>query len=119
MRAMTFMTAILSKPISCAEQRHPPKEGQRLKQFVPYYEDNRTRRSPQRLDTKPHPKRLAAGKNWIIMPIDSALPPFGWYPDPAGTNMLRWWDGSAWTNNLERRRPEVQSAEQYSTLLAS
>ena len=53
------------------------------------------------------------------MPTESALPPFGWYPDPAGTNMLRWWDGSAWTNNLERRRPEVQSAEQYSTLLAS
>lgn len=36
--------------------------------------------------------------------------PFGWYQDPAGTAMLRWWDGSAWTNRLEYRRPEVQLA---------
>jgi len=41
---------------------------------------------------------------------ETPLPPFGWYPDPAGTAMLRWWDGDAWTDRLERRRPEVQSA---------
>lgn len=41
------------------------------------------------------------------------IAPFGWYPDPAGTAMLRWWDGSAWTDRLEYRRPEVQSAVGY------
>jgi Protein of unknown function (DUF2510) len=25
------------------------------------------------------------------------LPAPGWYPDPAGTNRRRWWDGRAWT----------------------
>jgi hypothetical protein len=49
------------------------------------------------------------------MTSEPELPPFGWYPDPAGTNMLRWWNGSAWTNNLERRRAEVQSAQTFST----
>lgn len=43
------------------------------------------------------------------------LAPFGWYPDPAGTGLLRWWDGSAWTERMERPRPEVQSAMGYST----
>jgi len=41
------------------------------------------------------------------------IAPFGWYPDPAGTPMLRWWDGSAWTGRLEYHRPEVQSAVGY------
>lgn len=43
------------------------------------------------------------------------LPPFGWYADPAGSGLLRWWDGSVWTDNLERPRPEVQPAFGYSS----
>lgn len=43
------------------------------------------------------------------------LAPFGWYPDPAGTPMLRWWNGTAWTDRLERPRPEVQPAFGVST----
>jgi hypothetical protein len=38
------------------------------------------------------------------------LPPFGWYPDPTGLPMLRWWTGSAWTDQLEAPRPEIQPA---------
>ena len=46
---------------------------------------------------------------------ESELPPFGWYPDPAGTSMLRWWTGTNWTSELERPRPEIQPAAGYST----
>jgi hypothetical protein len=27
--------------------------------------------------------------------------PAGWYPDPAGGNGKRWWDGVRWTDNLQ------------------
>jgi hypothetical protein len=46
--------------------------------------------------------------------LSSDLAPFGWYPDPAGSGMLRWWNGSAWTDHLEYPRPEVQPAAGYS-----
>ena len=51
---------------------------------------------------------------------ETQLPPFGWYPDPAGSHLLRWWDGKVWTNRLEKPRPEIQAAsgfaQQQSTL---
>jgi hypothetical protein len=28
--------------------------------------------------------------------------------------MLRWWDGQAWTNRLEKPRPEIQMAKGFS-----
>ena len=48
-------------------------------------------------------------------PQPVVVAPFGWYPDPAGSPMLRWWNGSAWTNRLEPARPELQPAAGYST----
>lgn len=49
------------------------------------------------------------------MPENASMPPFGWYPDPAGSGLLRWWDGSSWTERVERPRPEVQPAFGFST----
>lgn len=46
---------------------------------------------------------------------EQPLPPFGWYPDPTGLPMLRWWTGTEWTEQLETPRPELQPAAGYST----
>ena len=35
----------------------------------------------------------------------SAPIPAGWYPDPAGGDGTRWWDGDQWTSHI--REPEV------------
>jgi hypothetical protein len=35
--------------------------------------------------------------------------PAGWYPDPWGSASQRWWDGSAWTENLHPQ-PEASPA---------
>lgn len=32
-----------------------------------------------------------------------AAPPSGWYPDPRGSDQLRWWDGTVWTTQLAPR----------------
>ena len=37
------------------------------------------------------------------------LPEASWYPDPAGSAQLRWWDGENWTDHLHD--PELSPAE--------
>lgn len=41
-------------------------------------------------------------------------PQEGWYPDPADTSMLRWWDGVAWTHQV-RPRPATTPAASTDT----
>lgn len=37
-------------------------------------------------------------------------PPPGWYPDPAGTSRLRWWEGTDWSDHY-RARPSTAELE--------
>ncbi len=49
--------------------------------------------------------------------IETETVPFGWYPDPAGTGMVRWWNGMQWTDHLDLPRPEtpVRELEPFGT----
>jgi hypothetical protein len=47
--------------------------------------------------------------------IEQELAPFGWYPDPADSTRLRWWDGFRWTARTEQPRPDLQPAFGYTT----
>jgi hypothetical protein len=38
----------------------------------------------------------------VAAALNPALPPAGWYPDPAGSNARRYWDGQAWTEMVDQ-----------------
>ena len=40
----------------------------------------------------------------------STTVPAGWYPDPQGPPLQRWWDGAVWTQHTNDPRPEALSA---------
>ena len=40
------------------------------------------------------------------------VPPAGWYPDRTETNLVRWWDGSQWTDQTQSTAPAAVAFEQ-------
>ena len=50
------------------------------------------------------------------MPDDPPVPlrqPPGWYVDPFGQTMLRWWDGKRWTGPTKQEPPGGASRAEY------
>jgi Protein of unknown function (DUF2510) len=45
----------------------------------------------------PQPSSPGQGSFAPVQPRPA--PPAGWYPDPGGTAMSRWWDGTTWTTH--------------------
>jgi len=41
--------------------------------------------------------------------VNSSPPPAGWYPDPAGSNRTRWWNGFAWSDTYGEPAPAAST----------
>ena len=52
---------------------------------------------------------------WPPAPPPPSLPPPGWYPDPAGQSLHRWWDGVRWTEQTGAPLPPVAARRQMVT----
>lgn len=42
-----------------------------------------------------------------VSEVNTPSPPAGWYPDPYGKPVLRWWDGSRWSTQTQEAPPPV------------
>lgn len=41
------------------------------------------------------------GRLWVMSQLPLQHVPAGWYPDPAGSQRLRWWDGCVWAEHYQ------------------
>ena len=46
-----------------------------------------------------------------VLPDDEWIVPPGWYPDPSGLQPARYWDGAAWTEQVEESLSDPAPAE--------
>lgn len=51
-------------------------------------------RTPRALPPDVAPPQVDPAPDWSP-PSPASIP--GWFPDPLGAHRLRWWDGTAWT----------------------
>lgn len=47
----------------------------------------------------------------MTVPPKASAPGPGWYPDPAGSGRLQWWNGSAWTGQFSAPQFQVAPAQ--------
>jgi uncharacterized RDD family membrane protein YckC len=52
---------------------------------------------------------------WPSASPPPSLPPPGWYPDPTGQSLHRWWDGARWTEHTGTPPSPVQARPQAVT----
>jgi uncharacterized RDD family membrane protein YckC len=52
-------------------------------------------------------------------PPQPSLPPPGWYPDPSGQLLQRWWDGVRWTEHVATPPPPSPHNRQHQVALGS
>lgn len=70
---------------------------------IPGRSERRTRRAPPRSKAIVTCRRLRLpGIGKFISLANMTQSPAGWYPDPYGKPLLRWWDGTQWTDATHR-----------------